>query len=246
MSIEGEMYGWRVKIGFISPGTCWCSAEEYYPVLPEGVAFAVTTLGGAKIAPDEFEKIFDKYLPAALDCESHLCDVIVAGGAATFTHMGYERTQELIQKIRERVKVPVLMTLNAHFNALKALSAKKIVMATPYKEALTEARKKLCERLGFEVLNFKCLGLGHKTELERLPHWASYRVAKEAFMGSPEADAIYIPGPSWPVVRNIEKLEVDTGKPVVSDVVAIIWASLREVKFKAPVKGFGTLLESCL
>ena len=243
MTLAGETYGWRAKIGFISPGADWCGCREYYPLLPEGVALTVTTLGVQKIAPDNFEKVYEMYLPAAKSLAAAECDVIIAGGAAPFTYLGYDRAQKLMQEIREIVQLPLFCTLDAHFDALKALSAKKIVIATPHEEDRNNERKLLCESLGFTVLNIKGLGLGSKLAMEKLPHYASYRLAKQVYDEAPEADAIYITCPLWQTVRHIEKLESDTGKPVVADVAAIIWAALKALNMKEAPKGFGRLFE---
>jgi maleate cis-trans isomerase len=247
MFLTGETYGWRAKIGFICPGGDWCGCLEYYPLLPEGVSFSVTTLGVERMAPDVFESIFSMYYPAAKKLEAAECDVIVAGGAAPFNYLGYTRVQEeLMNKLREDIKVPVTMSLDAHFDALRALSAKKIVIVTPDEDARNEERKTLCESVGFEVLNIKGLGISRKLEIGKLPHYASYRLAMQAIREAPEADAIYISCPLWPTVRHIEQLEEDSGKPVVADVAAIIWASLKAIGLKTSVPGFGTLLRDLL
>lgn len=243
MTMMGETYGWRGKIGFISPGGEWCGCKEYYPLLPEGIALDVTTLGVEKLEPEDYERIYNLYLPAAKRLEGAECDIIIAGGAAPFSYLGYDRVQAMVRQIKEQVKVPVITTLDAHFNALKAFSAKKIVIVTPYQEVRNEERKKLCESMGFEVLNIKGLGIGRKNDIEKVPHYTSYRLARQAYEEAPEADAIYISCPLWPTVRHIEKLEQDTGKPVVADVAAVIWAALRAMNLKTQVKGFGRLLE---
>ena len=160
-----------------------------------------------------------------------------------FSNVGYDRGQEMIQKIRATMTTPLLMDLDTHFDALRALSAKKIVIATPYEDARNEERKKLCESVGFKVLNIKGLGIQRRVDLERQAPYASYRLAKQAFLEAPEADAIYISCPEWPTVKHIERLENDTGKPVVSHATGIIWAALRTMHIKEPVKGYGRLLE---
>jgi len=81
--------------------------------------------------------------------------------------------------------------------------------------------------------------------MAKLPPYASYRLAKQAFLEFPETDAIWISCPLWPTVRNIERLEYDTGKPVVTSVTANIWAAYREMHIKEPTKGYGKLLELC-
>ena len=97
--------------------------------------------------------------------------------------------------------------------------------------------------MDFEVLDIKGLGIGRKTDTEKVPHYTSYRLARQAYEEAPEADVIYISCPLWPTVRHIEKLESDTGVPVVADVAAVIWAALRAMHLKIPVNEFGRLLE---
>ena len=196
-----------------------------------------------KLVAEDAAKTFDMYPDAARHLEKQECDVIVLGGSVIFPLMGYERSQEMIRKIRDSVKVPVINNLEAHFDALRFLSARKIVIATPYEDARNEERKILCEKVGFQVLNIKGLGLQKRVDIGKQPPYASYRLAKQAFMEAPEADAIYISCPEWPTIRNIERLEHDTGKPVVAAVPAMIWAALRTIGIKEPIKGYGKLLE---
>ena len=238
-----DTYGWRGKIGFVSPARDWRGMPEVYPLLPEGVTMTITTLGMDKLVAEDANKTFEMYPDAARHLERQECDVVVLGGSVVFPFMGYERSQEMIRKIRESVKVPVINNLEAHFDALRALSAKKIVIATPYEDARNEERKKLCESVGFEVLNIKGLGLQRRADFGKQPPYASYRLAKQAFLEDPQADAIYISCPEWPTIRNIERLEQDTGKPVVAAFPAMIWAALRTIGIKEPVKGYGKLLE---
>ena len=237
------MLGWRGRIGFVIPGD-WIHGPEYDPVLPEGIIMVVTTLGVERLVPEDFERVFNMYLPAAKHLATQECDVIVAGGTPVFTYMGYERSLEMAQNIAETTGIPALLDLQAAFDALQRLSAKKIVIATPYTETRNEERKNLCERLGFTVVNIKGLGIERRVDLGKQPPDASYRLAKQAFLEAPEADAIWISCPEWPTVRNIEKLEAETGRPVVTAVNSVVWASLSTMRFKGQIRGYGRLLES--
>lgn len=238
------MFGYnRGKIGFISPADDVHSDFEFFSVLPHGVKMIVVPTAVRRFVAEDFAKAFSMYPAAAEYLVTQECDVILAEGSLVFTYMGYDKSREMIQGIRETIGIPVIMNLEAHFDALKELSAKKIVIVTPYKEERTEERKRLCESLGFEVLNTKSLGLQRRIDVQNLPPYASYRLAQQAIFEAPEAEAIYISCPEWPTINVIEKLEQDMGKPVVTPLGAEMRAVLRVLQIKDSIKGYGTLLE---
>lgn len=226
----------------VVPAGDWCGASEYYPLLPEGVAIDVTTTGVARVVPEDLKKVVDMYLPAAKHLAGQECDVIAIAAAAVFSHVGYERGQEIVGKIQETCGVPVFLNLNAHFDALRAFSAKKIALISPFDDARNQERKRLCETMGFEVVNVKGLGFQKRLDAEKVPYYTTYRLARQACLESPDIDALYISCPEWPTVRNIEKIECDTGKPVVAAVPALIWAALKTMRIREPVEGYGKLM----
>ena len=236
------MWGWRARIGFVIPGDL-LYGPEFYAILPDGVAMDFHSLGIEKLVPEEIERVFNLYLPAAKHLATQECDVIVFGGSPIMNYMGYDHALELKRKITEATGIPAVLHLEACFDALNFFSAKKIVIATPYAEARNQERKRLSESLGFEVLNIKGLGFERRVEFGKQPPYAAYRLAKQAFLEAPDADAIYISCPEWPTVSNIQKLESETEKPVVTSVTAIIWAALRILHIKEPIKGYGKVLE---
>ena len=238
------MLGWRGKIGFITPAGDTVDYPEYHAVLPDGVIMPMTTLGVQRLVDDDVKKTFSMYPAAAKHLATQECDIIIAAGSLVFSYMGWELTQKMINGIRQSISTPVITDLEAHFDALRILSAKKIVIATPYEEARNQERKKLCESVGFEVLNIKGLGIQRRVELGQQPPYASYRLARQAFLEAPEADAIYISCPEWPTVSTVQNLEDDTGVPVVTAVTGVIWKALKTMHFGEPIKGYGKLLES--
>jgi len=236
------MLSWRGRIGYICP-PIWVLGPEYGCILPEGVNIHVITLGLYKITPEEMQRVFDQYMPAAKRLAQDECDVIIVAGTPIEAYMGYDRMQQLLQEIGKSTGIPTTSELNAAIDALKWLSAKRIVIATPYEDKRNEERRKLCEKLGFEVLNIRGLGLAHPIEFMKQPPYATYRLAKQAFLEAPDCDAIWISCPVWGTVRNIEKLEHDVGKPVVTAITSVVWTALRAMQIKEPIKGYGKLLE---
>ena len=236
------MIGWRGRIGKVCPGD-WHLDTEFAPMLPEGVIIYAMTLGLEKVTVDEIKRVFNRYLDAARLLATQECDVILIAGSPIQAYMGWERTLEMLRSIETATGIPTTSDLKAAVEALKFLSAKKIIIVSPNEEARNQERQKLCEALGFEVLNTKGLGLQKRVDMSKLPAHASYKLAKQAFLEAPEADAIYISCPEWQTTENIERLEHDTGKPVVAAVQACVWATLREMQIFEPIKGYGKLLE---
>ncbi|MFC1872512.1 hypothetical protein ACFLYV_02185 [Chloroflexota bacterium] len=237
------MFGWRARIGYIMPGP-YLYSQEWDKVLPEGVVWAVASLGVASLTRKDFERAFNTWLTAAESLISRDVDVIICGGTPIQLTMGYEKSLEAAKHIQEKTGVPTFLQLEAVTDALQSLSAKTLVAATPYGSEHNEAHKKHFDKLGLQTLNMKGLGLKRNVEITKQPSYASYRLARESFNGAPQADAIWIGCPVWPIVSNLSSMESDFGKPVVTDVTSAIWKALTTLGIKGPAKGYGKLLEA--
>ena len=106
-----------------------------------------------------------------------------------------------------------------------------------------EHRAEIFASAGFEIAGIKSLGIVSTREKTQLPEYASYRLAMEAVREFPGCDVININNPSWHVMPNIETIERDSGKIVVSGWGSEVFVALRTLKIKGPIKGFGKLLE---
>ncbi len=238
------MFGWRGRIGYLSPGISifW---SEFARVLPEGVACALLSLGVKNLAQEEFERVSKLYFDSAMQLvEADEVNFITLGAPPVFAYMGYDKAEELARKIEKTTGVPTMLYDQTIYHALHKLSAKKLVLVGPWKEELMERTTKMSlEKAGFEILNVKGLGLRTNMEAARQPPYAPYRLAKQAFEEARDAEAIFIQCPAWRVVETIETLEKDVGKPVVSVITAVVSAGLAAMNIREPVKGYGRLLE---
>ncbi len=237
------MLGWRAKIGSIG-GSPRANTQERDRLLPEGVVCVYTDLGVRSVAPEDLRRAFES-LPRYGEAMAELeVDFIMFSGSAIWHCIGYEKSLEMIKHIEETTGIPTMINSTAQINALNALSAKKIVVASPFDEERNEERRKFLEEVGFEVLNFKGLELRRIIDIQNLSHDASYRLAREAFSEAPEADAILIDCPVWPIMPHVDMLERDTGKPVVAPIAAELWAALTALHIKASIRGYGVLMET--
>ena len=236
------MFGWRARIGFISAGV-YLNSQEFDKVLPEGVVWAVVTLGVDRLTPEEFEQALDKALWAGKVLATREVDYIIVGGTPAQLSLGYEKSLEMANQIQETTGIPTMLLFTSVVEALNRLSAKKVIMVSPYNSEHIERHKRQLEKLGFDVINTKSLGLERNLEITKQPPYASYRLTMEAFRETPQADAVWIACPVWPVVSNIVTLEKDIGIPVITDATNSLSAALTALGIKGPIKGYGKLLE---
>lgn len=237
------MFGWRARIGYINPGVHIFS-QEWDKVLPEGVAWAIVTLGAVdKVGPESFAGIGEKMFAAGKILATREVDIICIGGTPTQLHLGHDNARQLAARIQETTGVTTVLAVDGLVAALKILSAKSIVMATPYTDASNQEHAKFLEEQGIKVLAAKGLGVARSVEIGKQPPYASYRLARQAYREAPEAEAIWIGCPSWPTLANIDILENDTGRPVVTDVTFYVYQTLTTIGVKGPINGYGKLLE---
>jgi maleate isomerase len=235
------MYGWRARLGVVTPSSNIVTEPEFKLMTPKGVSchyqrFAFT--GGGVEALKKLEQL----VPDAAELISHTRPSAVAmcctGGSFAG---GYGYDQKLIQKMKERNgNVPTTTSSTAMIEAFNKLGVKKVSLAVPYLEEVAMAEKKFVEDNGIRVLDIKWLDLEDAIEIASVPREAVYQLASAA--NKPESEAIFLSCIALHTIDVIEKLEYDLGKPVVSSNQATMWHLLRLANVNEKVEGYGQLL----
>jgi maleate cis-trans isomerase len=234
------VFGWRGRIGYVAPVALF-SSQERDQALPEGVVMVYYTLDIGQVADSEFERLFELYLPAAQHVADQDVQFMILSGSPVMEHR-FAKTLDLAKRIEDIIGIPTIPNTVAHINGLKAVGATKVIIVSPFRRELDERRAKIFESEGLEVVHIEDLGLTKNLEWSRLAPYESYRLAVRAAREAPEADAINIPCPSWPVMRNIALIERDTGLPVVSSFASELYTALTAMRIRGPIEGFGQLL----
>lgn len=241
------MYGWRARIGNISPTAC---AEilpyEFYRVAPEGVTFVTANLvirdarESTQVAAswERFDTAFEDLLQTRVD---H----ITLSGAPLVLANGVERHAALLKEYRKRMPVPVGTSPQSFGDALKHLGAQKIAVATSFIEAHNQLVRAFLQSEGFDVVGIESLDTG-MTSLEKamLSPTQVYRHVRAVGKKYPACDAVLMTSSAWPALTIIQPLEDDLGKPVVSSSIGQIWWPLKELGIKAEIRGYGKLLST--
>lgn len=237
------MYGWRARIGKISPSRSDSFTYEFYKIVPEGVVLVLSGFTIFDLVGEDIERAYKRIEEAAKDLAKVGVDFIIAGGTPIFTLKGKGSDQEVIKRIEELTGIPATTSITAEIEALNKLSIKKLVIATPHEEERNKLLKEFLEQVGFTVLNIKGLEIRVAADIAKVPSFEVYRLAKKVFLEAPEAEGIFIPCARWATIGNIEKLEKDLKVPVVTSTTAMIWKALDCLRVKEPIKGYGKLLE---
>lgn len=237
------MYGWRGRIGKISPSRSDTFTYEFYKIVPEGVVLVLSGFTIFNQVHTDSEKTYQQIEESARDLANVGVDFIIAGGTPIFTLKGEGSDVEAIRRIEQLTGIPATTSVTAEIEALKKLAITKIAIATPFTEERNNRLKGFLETGGFSVSNIKGLGIEINADFAKVPSFEIYRLAKNVFIENTEADGIFIPCARWPTIENIDRLEQDLGVPVFSSTTATIWKALDRLKIKTPIKGYGKLLE---
>jgi maleate isomerase len=220
--------------------------SEMWRMAPTGVSIhtARMRMSGADLEAHEKLHREKRYLDAADDLATAEVDVIVYGCTSGSFFTGLEGEKRITAELKGRVKQPVITTSRAVVDAINALKAKNLTVATPYPKEIDELERKFLEDSGFSVLRIAGLEIVDGREIGRQPSSVSYRLAKKSF--TPEADLIFISCTNFSSADIIEILENDLGRPVVTSTQASMWAALREINVGGSVVGYGRLLREHL
>ena len=238
------MYGWRARIGHVAPSRGDTLVYEFYKMLPEGFMILNTTGTVRQLVDGDFERQLERIEEAVQDLVENNCDSIIFSGSPLFTRLPFGSDRELGKKLTEKFGVPVAAGLTAEVEALRAMNCKRLVVGTPYPEELNHRLKRHLEESGFEVLQIAGYGVRKNADLTDLPVHASYKIAKRLYAQARDADGIFIACPRWPTIIDVEILEQEIGKPVVTSSLACIWYAIKLIDVKESVQGFGRLMAS--
>lgn len=228
------------RIGLLVPSSNTTVEPEFYRALPRGVTLHTARLYLTRISPDSILKMVEDLETQAKLLASADVDVIVLGATAPsfLKGLGYDR--ELIRKIQAATGKPATTTSTALVQAIGHLGARRVVLGSAYDEKVNGIAKAFLEASGIEVIDVKGLSLTDNLIVGRLGADSAYDLALE--VNRADADAIVLSCTNWQTMDAIERIERETGKPVISTTQASIWAALRLIGHTQPVTGYGKLL----
>ena len=239
-------YGWRGKIGLITPSSNNINEPEFYRLAPPGVTIHTTrVLLTGEMDEASFHRMAGELSRAAKELATAEVDIVIYGCTAGSVIVPLP---ELTASIAQQTGTPALVTAGAVVSALRALGVRRVAMATPYLDFVNRREVTFLEEHGFSVTRYLGLEMGNNQQERRcighVAPQALYRMAME--IDTPEAQAIFISCANLATLDVIEDIERALGKPVVTSNTASFWACLRTLCINAGIAGHGRLLRDFL
>ena len=238
-------YGWKATIGFIGPPrTNETVLHEAIRLAPKGVSWCWSTM----CLPEFGQFEFDEALSLAGLCAKELAErkvsIIVATGIPLITSKGVDYHLQLEREIAALTgkTIPVTSDIHCVLGALAALKLNRISLSSIYQRYIQDNVIRYLKHYGVETLADEGLSYALADCMTQADMNTSYECAMRVHQKAPKAQGMFIACPQWPTIDNIERMERDTGAPVVTPLAAIMWGALAQIGVHEPLEGFGKLL----
>lgn len=235
------MFGYRARIGYISPSVIELNAYDFYRIVPKGVGMigVACMVGGWK--EEAYKQALAQVEACAEELRRRFCDFVIHGGAPLVLSQGKGFETSLIEKLQTITGVPCTTSIVAAMDAFRDLSAARLAVVDPYPPDLNEKMVRYLKEWGFGAASVVSLGTTF-TESSVASVGDIYRAAKKSVQEAGRADAIFIPCANFPVVDVIEDIETDLGLPVISNITSQLYAAFKAVGMKEKITGYGRLM----
>ena len=232
-------YGTRAKLGMLLPSGNQAAEPQFHAMLPAGVSLHTTRLKLTGSSEKDLLAMTERVEEAAELAADAGADLLVFHCTAVST-FSVALEQAIKQRVAKASGKPVTATSEAIVAALRAVGAKKIVMLSPYIEAINQREAVYFKAAGFEILDWAGLDCPDANAMMAVTpeKWREFTLAHR----HPDADAYLI---SCTTVRSAdvaEELEAALGRPVLTSNTAAVWHCLRTMGIADRVQGFGHLL----
>lgn len=235
------MFGYRARIGYISPSVIELNAYDFYRIVPKGVGFigVACMVGGWK--DEAYREALGQIEGCARELGRRFCDFVIHGGAPLVLSQGKGFETQLIDKLQKLTGVPCTTSIVAAMDAFRDLSITRLAVVDPYPPDLNEKMVRYLKDWGFDAGSVVSLGTTF-TESSVASYGDIYKAAKRAVREAGRADGIFIPCANFPVVDVIEEIETDLGLPVIANITSQLYAAFKSIGMKERIDGYGRLL----
>jgi maleate isomerase len=235
----------RPKIGLIVPSTNTVMEPDFWRLAVEAGATVHTARmhHDLELEPAERLTLMAEYArQAVLDLATARVDVLVYGCTSGSFFFGPTWDDAHSLGLGLLAGIPLVSTSQATVEALKALEMKRVCVVTPYSAELSAPLPAYLDEHGIAVLNMVSVD---RYNVAGGPASMTPDVIAQAVREAwrPDADGVYFACTGVSILDQLQALEAELGKPVVSANGASWWAAWSHLKRDTRHPGLGRLLE---
>jgi maleate isomerase len=235
------MFGYRARIGYISPSVIELNAYDFYRIVPDGVGLIAVACMVEGWKEDAYKKALSQVESCARELARRSCDFIIHGGAPLVLSQGKGFETKLLMQLEEITGTPCTTSIVAAMDAFRDLSASRLAVVDPYPPDLNRKMTAYLKDWNFEVASLVSLGTSF-TESSVASVGDIYRAAKRAVGEANNPDAIFIPCANFPVVDVVEAIETDFGLPVITNITSQLYVAFKRICMREKISGYGKLM----
>lgn len=209
------------RVGLIIPSSNRMVEQEMVHHYPEGVVVHVNRLrmtGAQKVPLAELMPRITEATSALVDAK---CDVVTFHCTANSTDEGADGEGRILEAMAKAGGQRVSSTATAIRRALEGLNARRMVLITPYSQAVTDHEAEFFKSIGIEVLTAAGHGLDGSDAYCSTP--PSFWLDNTLKLRHPKADIYFLSCANISAFKVIEELERKLERPVISSNQAVVW-----------------------
>jgi maleate cis-trans isomerase len=232
----GVRMTWDLKLGIIVPS--WNTVMEYEWQRMAGESISVHSQRIRHTADTEEALAWlSTQAPAAAELVAHAKVAAICHGC---TASGFLKSPDedlaMAAVLEQGTGIPTVTSSAAIVQALRALGARRVSVASPYEPWLNEKLHRYLEAAGFDIVAIKGLGTQAHGSISTDKVKA---LAMEVLR--PQTEAVFISCSNFRTLDILEQVERDAGRPVVTSNQAALWGTLRRIGDRRAIESAGRL-----
>lgn len=230
----------RAHIGFISPvSTASPHFASFRALIPQDVQMDLEGL--ALVGKSLYDDLKNK-TQYIVECVAEVAarhrwqGLIVSGAPVELMNPG------LLRELQNAIEIPVTTAMGACVQALRAFSAKRVLLMTPFDEGMNKMIRSYLAAHGLEAISPAPL-FDHFSEAAKVGPEDVCRLTKEAFAAARDVAAVYFQGAVLDPLPVMQRLETELDTRIIASNPAMLWFILSKIGLRYQIHGYGKLLE---
>ena len=229
-------------LGLIFPPSSRGIPEEGVAMYGDALRFVVTGLGIERMTPASFDAALGRIPAAAEQLAAAGADAIELTGTSLTFYKGEAFNQQLCELVRRASGLEATTMSNGVIDALRAVGARRIAVATAYNDEVNERLRLFLLEHELEPVVITGMGLEAMDDVHNMVQQRVLEFCTHAHASTPGADALLVSCGGLRTLEIIAPLEAATGVPVVSSMPHGLWAGARLAGLSGAAPGYGRLL----